>query len=190
MNRVWNIFLVAAALGGTAAHGAPVQWTVGSGGNGHFYEFIVSASVSWDTARTNALGAGGYLATITSAGENAFVTALVTAGGLRGWLGANDVAVEGTFRWIDGPEAGNALTYSNFAPGEPNNSGGENYLEIAGAVVPCCAVGQWNDLPGISAVPSGYVVEFTTVPSSVPEPSTFALALAGLAGWATLRRRG
>ena len=61
-----------------ASQAAPVQWTVGSGGNGHWYEFI-STSVDWNTARANALastflGMQGYLATITSLAENVFVT--------------------------------------------------------------------------------------------------------------------
>ena len=188
--KVWNVVLLASAIGGSAAHGAPVQWTVGSGGNGHYYEFIAGTDISWNTARGSALSAGGYLATITSAAENTFVAALVTAGGVRGWLGGSDAAVEGTFRWMDGPEAGNLLTYTNFPAGEPNNFGDEDYLEMFGVASAPFGVGQWNDLVLGGTAVNGYVVEYDTLPSSVPEPSTFALALGGLAGWVMLRRRG
>ncbi len=56
----------------------PVQWRVSEGGNGHFYMAVTApAGLSWDRAEVLAEMAGGYLATITSAQENAFVFSLI-----------------------------------------------------------------------------------------------------------------
>ena len=51
----------------------PVEWTIDSGGNGHWYDFIGRElagnpnAYSWDGARLDAEARGGYLATPTSA---------------------------------------------------------------------------------------------------------------------------
>jgi hypothetical protein len=181
MDRIRKKFLLFAAFGAFVcpAQGAPTQWTAAAGGNDHWYEFFSAGAISWDDARSNALGAGGYLATITSGEENTFVTNLVpTTSDSTAWLGASDIALEGSFRWMDGPEAGSTLTYTNFAPGEPNNVGGtEHYVAIYGLSTPfpCCQRGLWNDAAGNS---TGYVLEWTALP--VPEPGAYALMLAGL----------
>ena len=46
-------------------------------------------------------GLQGYLATITSAEENAFIQSKTNG---VGWIGASDHAVEGEWRWVTGPE--------------------------------------------------------------------------------------
>ena len=177
------------ALGVAAPVAAvPVEWTVGSGGNGHFYEFI-DARTSWTAARTAAqasshLGQQGYLATITSAGEQAFLLGLAS----DGWLGGTDQTVEGEWRWADGPEAGNLFwtggpggTASGFASwnaGEPNNSGNEDYVHLQG--------GRWNDLPTSSTV-GGRFVEFNA--HAVPLPGTLSLACLALTALLLSRRR-
>ena len=52
------------------ANAAPVQWSVESGGNGHWYEAVYTGSptsyISWDDAKAGAEAPGGYLACITS----------------------------------------------------------------------------------------------------------------------------
>lgn len=51
-----------------------VQWTVESGGNGHWYEVrSFASSITWQEAEAIASAAGGYLATVTSAAENEFI---------------------------------------------------------------------------------------------------------------------
>jgi hypothetical protein len=180
--------LAIGAIGSSQA--APVQWTVGSGGNGHWYEFFATA-VDWNTARADALSRGGYLATITSAAENSFA-AVSAAGGALAWIGGTDAAVEGEWKWADGPEAGvqfwqggpsgTALGYTNWNGGEPNNCcGGENYLQLNWATT-----GGWNDHggPGNASQLNGYLVEY-----NVPEPMTLAMVMSGLLAAVLTRRR-
>lgn len=136
--------------------------------NGHLYKFITSTT-TWNSANTaaagqTAYGATGYLATITSSGENAFISARLSA---DGWIGASDAAVEGDWKWVTGPETGTSFwsgasggspvggNYSNWNAGEPNDSGGnEDCAEYYSGS------SKWNDLPCSGSTLSGYVVEF------------------------------
>jgi len=148
--------------------------------NGHLYEFV-AGSFSWTSAKADAatrikLGMQGYLTTITSSGENDFITLKLAS---NGWIGASDddneinggvtyvnqAAAEGKWYWVTGPEAGTQfsnnngtptqLTYMNWNSGEPNNSGtNEHYGQIFASV----STGKWNDLPNTSLL--GYVVEY------------------------------
>jgi expansin (peptidoglycan-binding protein) len=173
-------------IAATSVQAAPIQWTTASGGNGHWYEFI-STGATWQSAFAAAnastyMGMQGYLATITSEAENTFASALAPA---EAWLGGSDEAVEGTWRWMNGPEDGQEFTYTNWANGEPNNvGGGEDYLHTNHANIPGH---KWNDYggPGTGAsITYGYIVEY-----SAPEPGTLALLGLGLAGLAASRRR-
>lgn len=68
---------VLSSLAAVAA-AAPIQWSVSSGGNGHYYELVSSASapLTWADANLAAqtrvfMGVNGYLASISSPAENA-----------------------------------------------------------------------------------------------------------------------
>lgn len=174
------------AFAGSAA-AAPTQWTIASGGNDHWYEFI-DTSVDWNTAFAAAnssshLGMGGYLATITSATENAFVANV--AHGSLAWLGGSDSgAAINDWTWRNGPENGQAFTFTAWGGGEPNNCcGGEDYVHINWG-----GIGLWNDHggPGNFWQVNGYVVEYS---APVPEPETYAMLLAGLGLLGTIARR-
>jgi hypothetical protein len=99
--------------------------------NGHYYE-LVTSPLSFDNARIAAgqktyNGLGGHLATVTTQEEFNFLTASFID--LQDvWIGASDAAVEGTFRWVSGPEAGQIMSMTNgmWAAGEPSNGAGEN----------------------------------------------------------------
>jgi hypothetical protein len=139
-------------------------------GNGHYFEFISSADISWTAANTAAIartwfGLQGYLATITSAAENTFVYSKINA---AGWLGGSDAASEGVWKWVAGPEAGTQFwqgtyiggypvggMYSNWASGQPDNCcAGEHYLNYWSG-------DHWNDYPNVATGSiTGYVVEY------------------------------
>ncbi|HTE26080.1 lectin-like protein [Flavitalea sp.] len=148
--------------------------------NGHLYEFV-AGTFTWTDAKTDAatrtkFGMQGYLTTITSAGENGFITLKLAS---NGWIGASDddnyinggvtyadqAAAEGKWYWATGPEAGTQfsnnngtptqLTYMNWNSGEPNNAG---TIEHYGQIFASVSTGEWNDLPNTSLL--GYVVEY------------------------------
>jgi hypothetical protein len=191
--------LAAGALLSGAAVAAPVQWTAALGGNDHWYEFI-ETPVTWQAAFTAAnaatfMGMQGYLATLTSDGENRFAAATAAQSNLA-WIGGSDDGAEGVWSWRNGPENGEVFwnngavpgVFSNFNAGEPNNCcNGESFLQVNFAF----ALG-WNDHggPGNASQVNGYLIEYPGLPTGIPEPSTLALLLApALAGVAARRRK-
>ena len=78
--------------------------------------------------------------------------------------------------------SGQAVTYTNWAAGEPNNCcSGEDYTHTYGD-------GTWNDVANLESYPGPKhgVVEITT---AVPEPESYALMLAGLGVVGGIARR-
>jgi hypothetical protein len=150
-----------------------------NGVNGHFYRPI-STGATYINAKTLASqqtfkGQQGYLVTITSADEDAFIFNNVPQGNI--WFALSDAASEARWTIDAGPEAGTLIKinngqlngnipgqYNNWAPGEPNDSGNEDY-----AVTKWSGGSQWNDLPNHFANP--YVIEFGTWTN--PDDATF-----------------
>lgn len=154
----------------------------------HYYFYVSNPGITWAQARDAAaaqtyFGLQGYLATLTAL-EEAQLAGEQSAG--TGWIGASDEEVEGTWKWVTGPEAGMVFyigaangsapngEFSFWNCGEPNNSGGnEDYAHITDQSVACSGrVGSWNDLPNNSGgsdpnnpyYPKGYIVEFGGFP--------------------------
>ncbi len=173
-----------------ATTGSPiVQVTVSSldtnyalnGYNGHFYVSNTTlglADATYLNARATAKlqsyrGLTGYLTTITSAGENSFISNNI-ASASNIFFGATDELVEGVWKWDTSggsPEAGTQFwqgvvngyavggQYSSWAGGEPNNYGDEDYpvTNWQGSS------GTWNDCPnGGCGTGRAYVIEFGT----------------------------
>lgn len=163
------------------AGATPVKWDV----NGHWYELIAAPNITWTDASAQANDMSGYLATITSAEENAFVFSL-GVGSNPIWLGGfqqvDSLEPGGGWQWVSGEAWGE---YTNWASGEPNNStwGQEN------ALVFWNGNGQWNDAPAEWAGYSGggYVVEYDSAP--VPEPATILLLAIGLGSMVGCRKK-
>lgn len=146
--------------------------------NGHSYEAL-DTRLSWADAQAEAVLRGGHLVTITSAAEQAFVVA--NFGGVRRFIGLNDISTEGTFEWV----TGEAFSYSNWFGGEPNNSNngglslGENVAELK-------VNGFWNDVPEV--LDGQPFLLASVIEYSVPEPATYGMAAMALGVLALLRR--
>jgi hypothetical protein len=146
--------------------------------NGHFYRPI-STGNTYTGARAASLlttfkGETGYLVTITSSDEDAFIYNNVPQSQI--WFALTDEGSEGQWRIDAGPEKGTLIKtsngqtagnivgqYNNWAPGEPNNSGNEDYA------VTKWNGSQWNDLPNNFNNP--YVIEYGTWTN--PQDQTF-----------------
>ena len=144
----------------------PVTWPT----NGHSYEvFYASAGVPWQTAYDSCQTLGGYLATLTSSDEHAFVYGLVSGrpelwyidsfgNGIGPWLGGMQPTGSsepgGGWRWVSGEE----WSYTAWSPGEPNNSNpaGEDrlcFFKVGGLIGD-----RWNDLTQGQLV-KGWILE-------------------------------
>jgi hypothetical protein len=150
-----------------------------NGVNGHFYRPIATGA-TYTNARTLASqqtfkGQQGYLVTITSASEDQFIFNNVPQSNI--WFALTDEVSEARWTIDAGPENGTLIKinngqtngnipgqYNNWAGGEPNNSGNEDY-----AVTKWGGGSQWNDLPNNFSC--AYVVEFGTWTN--PDDATF-----------------
>ncbi|NQV52398.1 MAG: gliding motility-associated C-terminal domain-containing protein, partial [Flavobacteriales bacterium] len=110
--------------------------------NGHSY-YLTNASLSKTAAQTLASNMGGYLAAITSAAENDFITFLASSPTLPPWIGLSDAVSEGTFVW----DNGEPVSYTNWTVGEPNNSGNEDCVQLY-------TTGTWNDVTCAGSYPA------------------------------------
>ena len=186
--RLALLSALALTLASQTAQAAPIQWTLGSGGNGHWYDYVASP-MTWDQALAAAAasthaGLAGYLVTVTSAAEQAFLNSFVPEGS-GAWLGGSDLANEGTWEWVTEPGGPILFTYTNWVGAEPNNADdgsglGEDYLQGWRFDQT-----KWNDMP--SAYNYGYVVEYS--PAAVPVPAALPMLGAGIAALVALRRR-
>jgi hypothetical protein len=169
-----------------------VQWKISDGGNGHYYGLIMpdshDDSYSWTSARTAAESMTygemqGYLATVTSLGESEFLREQFSsqlsddsANAKYAWIGLFAPTTTSDFQWV----TGEPLSYTDWAPGEPNFYGSPlwqhvHYWTRDFGSGPTWTWNNEQDFPGRNTY--GYFVEFGT---AVPEPSTFAMV--GLSG--------
>jgi len=182
------VFILALIIGRMhcAVFALPVQWQ----GNGHYYD-LVAGYGNWtaiiDAVNTNYVyeGMNGYLATITSEGENQFITSLfanqsdvhmVFLGGTKDSYGK--------WIWDNGPESGllfwdeainSGPLYANWGLNQPDRPD-VHYLAM------CLETGAWYDVNngGYTGAPlrvNGYIVEYSPV---VPEPDILILLAMGL----------
>lgn len=138
-------------------------------GTTHWFEVIeIPGGVDWSTAQDSAFALGGYLATVTSPDENAFLFALLDSniywddvGGfaIGPWIGGlqpyGSTEPDGGWEWISGESFG----YDNWSPGEPNNEGGANRIHFGGEG--WSPIPTWNDLPRVESSPKAFIAEFS-----------------------------
>jgi hypothetical protein len=158
--------------------------------NGHTY-YLISEN-NFEGAETQALSLGGYLATINDQGEqdflwNSWKNSLGTGEGL--WIGLEKTH-DGIYVWMNGEP----VTFTYWAPGEPNNGFGHYYEGYVAMDKRFSSTGMWNDLPnaGTDFISDRGIVESNDPGStevSTPEVSTLVLLGSGLAGLVLRRRR-
>lgn len=134
----------------------------------HRYERI-DQEMSWTEAQKYAVSRGGYLAVISSAGEQAFLEKLIARGGKNQyWLGGHRDGDH--FVWVNGESFG----YTNWDAIEPNNHRGvEDCLQILRLPNPSVSGSRamkWNDAPNDNTIRGeedfftlsqvGFVVEY------------------------------
>jgi Ca2+-binding RTX toxin-like protein len=157
--------------------------------SGNSYQ-IVDTAKTWSEAKSYAESINGYLAIVSSQGENdAIITQALNyistsnSAGDGGnsryvWLGGSDIETEGTFKWVDGTLVSG---YSNWGSGfltEPDNYlGQQDALAMALEQWPAAGggigtAGKWNDIDENNLM--YFVVEFN--PTSLESASTATLS--------------
>jgi hypothetical protein len=163
------ITLILTSLVGLSTHAQWVRWEPSVGGNGHWYKAVPNTNNVKPRLATNlARHDGGYLATIASADENAFVfnlvnsptffTALNGSGPvLGGRQETNAPEPGGGWYWV----TGEPWNYTNWSTNSPNDGGGrfeEDSLSFYSGL-PHTPAPTWNDQPFDDPNCGGYVVE-------------------------------
>lgn len=159
-----------------APDGAPF---VHADGTTHWYKAVhvsKSGGITWDEAHAAALAAGGHLATINDAKENAFVFDLIKDPkfwdlnkGDGPWIGglqsSGGTEPAGGWNWVEfEPTA-----YTNWAQGQPNNKPGPQADRMRfGSATTNQVADTWKDAPEKQGA-KGYVIEWdlNTVPRTV-----------------------
>lgn len=181
------VFAVAAA---SAAIASPAIGVIVNPANGHTY-FLTPTPMSWHDAQAYAVSQGGNLVTIRNQAEHDWVHNTFRPLRIRDdnlWIGLTDEVVEGDWRWA----SGEAVTYTNWFFGEPNNAPvsvtGEDYAVLYEQI---SFDGLWNDYPSPLYTPLGsstpVEIAFLGIVEVVPAPSVLALAAVGSLG--AFRRR-
>jgi len=149
----------------------PSSFTIGSitftvetqavwGINNHLYIRVTpSAGVTWLQARDAARRMGGYLATVTSADEQAFIQTNILGPYTKHAIGFTDSRIEGQWEWVTGEIAptGENTVYTNWRQGEPNGDGDVCHMFGTNTGLP----GQWNDEPMTLANITALLVEIS-----------------------------
>ncbi len=105
------------------------QYSAGPLGSKHRYR--ETGNVDHDGAIETCTADGAHLVVIDDLPENLYVSAFA---GKEAYIGLDDLAAEGTFRWV----TGSTSSFRSFSSGEPNDNGVEDCTYSR-------ADGSWND---------------------------------------------
>lgn len=140
----------------------------------HTYS-IITKKMSWQEAKEYCESLGGYLVTITSEQEQAFIASFIREKGFtqnRFWMGATDKDKEGTWKWITGEK----FSYINWGTAQPNNNetGGQDYGVYVGINSPDFGVyaGKWDDINEGSEEDIYFICEWGDVEKETTTDST------------------
>uniref|UniRef100_H2XKA0 C-type lectin domain-containing protein n=1 Tax=Ciona intestinalis TaxID=7719 RepID=H2XKA0_CIOIN len=126
--------------------GCPAGWTT-YGSKCYLEVGLTDNSLrkNWNDAEAYCNNNHAYLASVPNAYYNSFLTSQLFGATINIWIGFNAQGTSRTFKWSDNED----VTYTNWAPNEPNNSGGlYSYLEECGEIIwSSDKAGQWNDIP-------------------------------------------
>jgi len=174
------LFYVMFFLMVTKVSAFPMLWA----DNGNYYDLVTfpSTPLTWQQSFSEAdsatfLGLNGHLATITSAGENAFLDSTFNTGqnSKFAWIGGNEPHDDGVWRWATGPDIGiqfsNGVTptlpfnYANWGGIEPNDrQASEDFLMFnIGTSFASIEPGEWADAEPVASgfdPVVGYLVEY------------------------------
>jgi hypothetical protein len=117
---------------------------------GHTY-FRSPTVATWSAANSTAISLGAHLVTIGSAAEASFLSALG-----QNWIGFTDEVTEGVWQWANNEP----VTYTNWAAGQPDNAGNQDY-----AVINTTGI-TWTDVNG--TVTNPYIIEFDCAATLTP----------------------
>ena len=141
--------------------------------DGHLYDAIApEGGINWADARTAAEGmtsgtCQGYLASITSAEENAFILSnfqggVQLTGGTGYWIGgfqdSGTTPANAGWMW----ESGELFEYEDWADAQPDDGFGlleEDAIRFVGTTGGLSSTVNWEDAEGTQLSP-GYIVEF------------------------------
>ena len=98
--------------------------------------FFSKTKMTWPDARDDCIRRGSYLVAVQSKQEDDFLRGiLVTKEDADHWMGGSDLLKEGQWVWH---QSGEQFTYTNWFPGQPDNSRGEACLMYWNDI-------KWND---------------------------------------------
>ncbi len=103
------------------------------------------SEASWEDSADVAVSLGGFLVTIDNETEENWIFETFSFFNNQTrhlWIGLNDAANEGDFRWHDGTP----FVYRNWGDGQPSQGGDEDYVHITGTNMGNIEPGTWNDL--------------------------------------------
>jgi len=101
---------------------------------------LMHEELSWSDANAACRAAGMELASVHSAEENDALLATVASNTV--WIGGSDSAYKGTWVWSP---SGTPLSYTNWASGQPDNSGGTQDCLAFNYQLYVTNSGKWDD---------------------------------------------